>query len=109
MDIFRVRSFVNGELTPLVDFDTTRVQLKNGEVIIGSFDMQGLDNSWMSEIKTKVLDNNKNNWWFLERENKKPVLIKGTDIQDISIYYLGNIIATWTEDGMAAYASSQSN
>ena len=103
MDKLGMSSFVKGELTVFVEFDTTRVTLKNGSIPVGNLDMKGLDNSW-NNTEGSELDNEQNRWWFLDRSSNKPILIDGDRVKDISLYHSEIILCTITNDGICAYA-----
>jgi len=103
MDKLRMSSFIKGELTAFVDFDTTRIELTNGMILIGNFDMKDLDNSW-SLSETKEQENGQNKWWFWERESIKPILVDGEEIKDISLYHLAVHLCTFFEEGISASA-----
>jgi hypothetical protein len=106
MDKLSMSSFVKGESTWAMDFDETRVSFKNGSVLVGTFDMVGFDNSW-NQSQNKELEKKQNKWWFLVSESNKSVLIEGTEIKDISLYFLGKIICTFTENGLIVYSVNQ--
>jgi hypothetical protein len=106
MDKLGMSSFVKGESTWAMHFDDTRVSFEDGSVFVGTFDMVGFDNSW-NKSQNKELENTQNKWWFLERESNKPILIEGEEIKDISLYFLGKIICTLTEDGIIAYSVNE--